>query len=94
MALLGILNGLFFQFVCITFSIIPANVQAWIETGVAGYLEDSMWGSKTRRSSSFSCKAGSLSDTFGQEDLFESPYLYIQMEYCPRLTLISDSSIP
>ncbi|KMT15732.1 hypothetical protein BVRB_3g057120 isoform A [Beta vulgaris subsp. vulgaris] len=58
--------------------------QAWIETGVAGYLEDSMWGSKTRRSSSFSCKAGSLSDTFGQEDLFESPYLYIQMEYCPR----------
>ncbi|XP_021721682.1 eIF-2-alpha kinase GCN2-like isoform X1 [Chenopodium quinoa] len=58
--------------------------QAWIETRVAGNLEDSMWGSKTGRSSSFSCMGGSLSDTIGQEDMIESPYLYIQMEYCPR----------
>uniref|UniRef100_A0A803KTE7 non-specific serine/threonine protein kinase n=1 Tax=Chenopodium quinoa TaxID=63459 RepID=A0A803KTE7_CHEQI len=58
--------------------------QAWIESRVAGNLEDSMWGSKTGRSSSFSCMGGSLSDTIGQEDMIESPYLYIQMEYCPR----------
>lgn len=58
--------------------------QAWIETRLAGSLEDSMWGSMTGRSSSFSCKGGSLSDIVGQENMFESPYLYIQMEYCPR----------
>ncbi|KNA15063.1 hypothetical protein SOVF_101340 isoform C [Spinacia oleracea] len=58
--------------------------QAWIETGVAGHLEDNMSGSKTGRSFSFSCNAGSFSDIVGQEDMLESPYLYIQMEYCPR----------
>ncbi|KAL2920999.1 eIF-2-alpha kinase GCN2 [Bienertia sinuspersici] len=57
--------------------------QAWIETGVAGYLEDSMWGSNTGRSSSFGCKGDSV-DVAGQENMSETPYLYIQMEYCPR----------
>ncbi|XP_057541314.1 eIF-2-alpha kinase GCN2 isoform X3 [Amaranthus tricolor] len=58
--------------------------QAWIEIGVPGCLGDIMWGSKTGKSSTYSGKDGSMSDIDGQEAMFKSPYLYIQMEYCPR----------
>ena len=50
-----------------------------------------MWGSKTGKSSTYSGKDGSMSDIDGQEAMFKSPYLYIQMEYCPRLSFISIS---
>ncbi|KAK9725109.1 hypothetical protein RND81_05G123100 [Saponaria officinalis] len=58
--------------------------QAWIETGVAGHLGDSTWGSQTGVTPSFTYKDGSSPDITGQENKLESPYLYIQMEYCPR----------
>ncbi|XP_006443036.2 eIF-2-alpha kinase GCN2 [Citrus clementina] len=58
--------------------------QAWFETGVADFDGDSMWGSGTLASSTFSNRAASSADVTGQENKLESTYLYIQMEYCPR----------
>ncbi|KAH9727632.1 eIF-2-alpha kinase GCN2 [Citrus sinensis] len=58
--------------------------QAWFETGVADFDGDSMWGSGTVASSTFSNRAASSADVIGQENKLESTYLYIQMEYCPR----------
>lgn len=58
--------------------------QAWIETGVSGNLGDSTWGSKTGISSSYSYKHGGSTDLAGEENQLELPYLYIQMEFCPR----------
>ncbi|XP_074281489.1 eIF-2-alpha kinase GCN2 [Silene latifolia] len=60
--------------------------QAWIETGVAGHMGESSWGSQTGVTPSFTYKGGTAgtSSDIGQENKLESPYLYIQMEYCPR----------
>lgn len=58
--------------------------QAWFETGVTDFDGDSMWGSGTAASSTFSNRAASSADVTGQENKLESTYLYIQMEYCPR----------
>ncbi|XVF29350.1 hypothetical protein REPUB_Repub15cG0113100 [Reevesia pubescens] len=57
--------------------------QAWMETGVTSSSGDTAWDSGTATSSTFS-KAAGLTDVSGQENKFESTYLYIQMEYCPR----------
>ncbi|XP_020547042.1 eIF-2-alpha kinase GCN2 isoform X2 [Sesamum indicum] len=58
--------------------------QAWYETGAVGIDANTVWGSKTGMSSSFSYKDTGSSDQFGNENKLETTYLYIQMEYCPR----------
>ncbi|KAL0358471.1 UNVERIFIED_CONTAM: eIF-2-alpha kinase GCN2 [Sesamum angustifolium] len=61
--------------------------QAWYETGAVGSDANTAWGSRTGMSSSFSYKDTGSSDQFGNENKLESTYLYIQMEYCPRLAI-------
>ncbi|KAK4420231.1 eIF-2-alpha kinase GCN2 [Sesamum alatum] len=58
--------------------------QAWYESGAVGSDANTVSGSKTGMSSSFSYKDTGPSDQFGNEYKLESTYLYIQMEYCPR----------
>ncbi|KAK4430775.1 eIF-2-alpha kinase GCN2 [Sesamum alatum] len=58
--------------------------QAWYETGSVGRDANTVSGSKTSMSSSFSYKDTGPLDQFGNEYKLESTYLYIQMEYCPR----------
>ncbi|KAK6930573.1 RWD domain, partial [Dillenia turbinata] len=57
--------------------------QAWFETGVRGSYPDTPWVSVTP-TNSFSHMGANSSDVIGRENLLESTYLYIQMEYCPR----------
>ncbi|KAF6143812.1 hypothetical protein GIB67_016733 [Kingdonia uniflora] len=58
--------------------------QAWFEAEVDGNLSDSVWGSRTGGSSSYSYVGPSSAVDSGPENKLESTYLYIQMEYCPR----------
>ncbi|KAM7486980.1 hypothetical protein LguiA_002989 [Lonicera macranthoides] len=58
--------------------------QAWFETGLAGGYSDSVYGSKTAVSSSFTFNDSNPAEVIGHENKLESTYLYIQMEYCPR----------
>ncbi|TQE11671.1 hypothetical protein C1H46_002707 [Malus baccata] len=58
--------------------------QAWFETGIIGVHGDTMWGSMTAASTTFSFKGTNSADALGNENKLESTYLYIQMEYCPR----------
>ncbi|RWR80153.1 Protein kinase domain-containing protein [Cinnamomum micranthum f. kanehirae] len=59
--------------------------QAWFETEVGGYYGDTTSGSWTARSSSCSYKGESSTNAHGNDSKQESTYLYIQMEYCPRM---------
>ncbi|KAJ4756462.1 protein kinase family protein [Rhynchospora pubera] len=56
--------------------------QSWFETSYGGQYEDSVCGSMTE-STSFSNAGVSSVDPIS-DDMQESTYLYIQMEYCPR----------
>ncbi|KAL5537327.1 hypothetical protein UlMin_046354, partial [Ulmus minor] len=58
--------------------------QAWFETGIAGSCGDTILGSRTAASSSFSFIGTSSANALGQDNKLDSTYLYIQMEYCPR----------
>ncbi|GFQ06394.1 probable serine/threonine-protein kinase gcn2 [Phtheirospermum japonicum] len=58
--------------------------QAWYETGLVDNLASTALGSRTSVTPSFSYKDTGSSDQFGHENMLESTYLYIQMEYCPR----------
>ncbi|XP_065866338.1 eIF-2-alpha kinase GCN2 isoform X2 [Euphorbia lathyris] len=58
--------------------------QAWFETGVIDSFGDSTGDSSTAASSTFSCRGASSAD-MGQDSKLDSTYLYIQMEYCPRV---------
>ncbi|EPS68608.1 hypothetical protein M569_06160, partial [Genlisea aurea] len=55
--------------------------QAWYERGLFGCAASTTWGSKTGMSSSVETRS---SDQFAQQNMSESTYLYIQMEYCPK----------
>ncbi|KAF5176666.1 eIF-2-alpha kinase GCN2, partial [Thalictrum thalictroides] len=58
--------------------------QAWFETEVGDGYNDSTSGSRTASCSSYSYMGPSSTDVIGPENVLESTYLYIQMEYCPR----------
>lgn len=58
--------------------------QAWFETGDAGSYGDATLSSRTAASSSFSYLDQSSTDVVGHDNKVRT-YLYIQMEYCPRL---------
>lgn len=59
--------------------------QAWFETEYGNHKSDSAIGSRTEGFTS-SCTSASANakNAFGLVDEQETPYLYIQMEYCPR----------
>ncbi|KAI4302752.1 hypothetical protein MLD38_038463 [Melastoma candidum] len=58
--------------------------QAWFESGIHVSLEDGLSGSVTAASFTISDKNTSSIDSLGHDNKFDSTYLYIQMEYCPR----------
>ncbi|PIA29619.1 hypothetical protein AQUCO_05800029v1 [Aquilegia coerulea] len=58
--------------------------QAWFETEVGDGYNDFTSGSRSASCSSYTYMGPSSTGVLGPENVLESTYLYIQMEYCPR----------